>query len=621
MNTVQEWQGDDEARLDEQPALSLAGEIIEVRRNAAVAAVVGALASAVAIAWFARAIDSGAVGDWILVVLLGGLGAAWLAACVDARTPLLVADDQGVRLRLGRAWVGLPWSAVDRVEHRPRRGVLRDGTLTVVAHNPERLLAELGRPASRQAALARRMYGAPLALPLGLGTRVVGGGEDLTEGLERLASRGAEVVVVDDEAGQQERDADLPVDAEVPAATAGAAEAAQPETVPGSAEVVEVEVPSAPWDEESVDPVTATDDVPAGEVVDEPAAARPRPLLGRALSGVTALVARRTPRPGPVEDEQVEVADEVEPSETPTPVRSIPAPSRTEVVSTSVPTTGEDEAQPPAVEVDFEEDQAWGERVLPIAREGHAVAPVVIDDFVVQPAADPVVGPELRAARTRLGLTTDQLAERTRIRPHVIEAIEVDDFVPCGGDFYARGHLRTLARVLGIDVTPLLAAYDERYAHAPVDPRRVFEAELATGQHGSIRGTRGGPNWSILVAVVMALVLAWSVARLVMDAPQDVADTPVLNGSGGPGGSGHVVADPVAVKVVAPSSGAEVVIRDAGGDVVHRGRLAIGESAEVKVSPPVRVQSSDGSVTVSVAGRDRGPVGQPGEPAQGTYAD
>ena len=143
----------------------------------------------------------------------------------------------------------------------------------------------------------------------------------------------------------------------------------------------------------------------------------------------------------------------------------------------------------------------------------------MVDDYEVEPADDPVVGPELVAARTRLGLTVDQLAERTRIRPHVIESIEVDDFAPCGGDFYARGHLRTLARVLGIDVTPLLTAYDDQYADAPINPRRVFEAELATGSSGGIRGTRGGPNWSVLIAAVMALVLAWSIARLVMDTP------------------------------------------------------------------------------------------------------
>ena len=188
-----------------------------------------------------------------------------------------------------------------------------------------------------------------------------------------------------------------------------------------------------------------------------------------------------------------------------------------------------------------------------IARPGEPVEPLVLDDFEVEPAEDPVIGPELAAARTRLGLTVDQLAERTRIRPHVIEAIEVDDFEPCGGDFYARGHLRTLARVLGVDVAPLLASYDERYAHAPINPRRVFEAELATGANGSIRSTRGGPNWSVLVAVVMALVLCWSIARLVMDTPPELrGTTPVLNGSGGPEGAGSAPpADPVAVVVTA----------------------------------------------------------------------
>ena len=111
----------------------------------------------------------------------------------------------------------------------------------------------------------------------------------------------------------------------------------------------------------------------------------------------------------------------------------------------------------------------------------------------------------------------------------MIESIEVDDFAPCGGDFYARGHLRTLARVLGVDAAPLLAAYDERYADAPIDPRRVFEAELGRRRH-AIRGTRGGPNWSVLVAAVMALVLAWSVARLVMDSPGPAPTEPCRPG-------------------------------------------------------------------------------------------
>jgi hypothetical protein len=197
--------------------------------------------------------------------------------------------------------------------------------------------------------------------------------------------------------------------------------------------------------------------------------------------------------------------------------------------------------------------------------------------------------------------------------------VEVDDFAPCGGDFYARGHLRTLARVLGIDVAPLLAAYDERYADAPINPRRVFEAELATGSHGSIRGTRGGPNWSVLVAAVMAVVLVWSVARLVMDGPAEVRDTPVLNGSAGVGNGQGRAAPEVPVRLVAEGGGARVVVRDGTGAVVFSGNLAFGETRTFQVSPPVRVQTSDGSLTANVDGQDRGTLGATGEPAQDIF--
>jgi cytoskeleton protein RodZ len=172
-------------------------------------------------------------------------------------------------------------------------------------------------------------------------------------------------------------------------------------------------------------------------------------------------------------------------------------------------------------------------------------------------------------------------------------------------------------------VAPLLASYAERYAHAPINPRRVFEAELATGANGSIRGTRGGPNWSVLVAVVMALVLCWSIARLVMDTPPELrGSTPVLNGSGGPQGAGSApLADPVAVVVSAASGGARVVVRDAAGKEVFAGNLAVGQTHEVKASPPVRVMSTDGAVTVSLAGGAERAVGEPGVAGQGTFVD
>ena len=314
-------------------------------------------------------------------------------------------------------------------------------------------------------------------------------------------------------------------------------------------------------------------------------------------------------------------------SSTPSPLRHLVTSRRSEVTSDLVaganalqPDHDEDvtrRALPEELElrrpggVDLED---W---VAPVAIPGDALETVVIDDLAIEPAVEPVIGPEFAAARTRLGLSVDQVAERTRIRPHVIESIEVDDFVPCGGDFYARGHIRTLARILGVDAAPLLASYDERYADAPVNPRRVFEAELA--HSGGIRATRGGPNWSVLVAAVMALVLAWSIARLVMDGPVGPSDAIVLNGSGGPNHQGAPVAPAVPVVISAPASGARVIVRDGAGAVVFSGDLAFGGSKTLSVSPPVRVQATDGSVTVSVDGEDHGPLGATGSPGSGTF--
>ena len=584
-------------------SLSVAPEAVEVRRNGALAAAVGAVAAAIAIAYLARAAQTGAVLDWALAAVLGLVSVGWLRAFVDARTPLLVADAQGVRIRLGHTWRGLPWSAVHHVEHTPRRGVLRDGRLIVVAHNEELVLDELDARGRRQAGLSRRLYGAPLAVPLGLATRVLGGGDDLTAALDRVALRSTEVIVLDGPAADE---------------------------------------PTDDTHESVVDDADLEDtDEHTGE--HPPLVRDPRPFLAAGIARLAALVPSRPERSEVEHDADLDADDDhdvdgedadlgtelddddaVVASATPSPLREATSARRSEV-RREVPeetdeVVGRELRRPGSVSL-VEDTQVWGDRVRPISRQGEVVEPLVIDEFATLPAADPVVGPELAAARTRLGLTVDQLADRTRIRPHVIESIEVDDFAPCGGDFYARGHLRTLARVLGIDVAPLLTSYDERYAHAPINPRRVFEAELATGANGSIRSTRGGPNWSVLVAVVMALVLCWSIARLVMDTPTELRNaTPVLNGSGGPSGTGAApTADPVPVVVTAAAGGAHVVVRDGAGEIVFKGNLAVGDTRELDAAPPVRVQSTDGAVTVALDGQDARAVGEPGVAGQGTF--
>ena len=524
--------------------------MVEVRRNTRLAAAIAVVALLLSAGFLMRGGGSVVVG---LLLLLLGLAHAWLAW--DARTPLAVVDDQGVRMRLGRTWRGLPWEDIDEVEHQPRPagplGWWRDGRLSVLPVDNAAQFEGLAGIALKLGRLSERLYGVPFAVPLGLGTSITGAEDGLTDTLLALAPVEVDVVEIAPDLVQDEGDiSDLTDTAERPAVA---------EQVVARGEVVEPTVQA------------------------DPAAARPEP---------TVPVLKASPTPSPLRAPTLAVRSEV-------------------VGKDSLAAIATPAAQHPEVT-----------QLVRVASD--AETQVVFDDLTdsgILPADNPVVGPKLAAARERVGLSVDQLADRTRIRPHVIESIEVDDFTPCGGDFYARGHLRTLARVLGVDASPLLAEYDENYAHAPVDPRAVFQAELASSHGGGLRSMRGGPNWSVLVAAVMGVVLVWSVARLVM-AGSPASPSPQISLDSGSAGTSNPYgksAAPVPVVLSAAGGGAQVVVRDGSGTVVFSGDLAFGQSKSLKATPPIRIQTTDGSLAVSVKGSKPKAIGSTGQSAQKTY--
>jgi cytoskeletal protein RodZ len=86
------------------------------------------------------------------------------------------------------------------------------------------------------------------------------------------------------------------------------------------------------------------------------------------------------------------------------------------------------------------------------------------------------IGDTLAEARRQAGLTTVQVSQQTRIRDSIVRAIEQGDFSPCGGDFYARGHIRSIASVVGVDPVPLIREYDEEHgAPGAMRASQIFE--------------------------------------------------------------------------------------------------------------------------------------------------
>ncbi|MFN8170679.1 MAG: helix-turn-helix domain-containing protein [Candidatus Nanopelagicales bacterium] len=67
----------------------------------------------------------------------------------------------------------------------------------------------------------------------------------------------------------------------------------------------------------------------------------------------------------------------------------------------------------------------------------------------------------LEAARVARGMSLDDLAQVTKLRASILAAMEGDDFSHCGGIVYARGQLRAIAPVLGLDPDELVDAFED----------------------------------------------------------------------------------------------------------------------------------------------------------------
>jgi cytoskeletal protein RodZ len=138
------------------------------------------------------------------------------------------------------------------------------------------------------------------------------------------------------------------------------------------------------------------------------------------------------------------------------------------------------------------------------------------------------VGETLSRARRASGLSVDDVAADTCIRSTLIHAIEADSFAMCGGAVYARGHIRSIARFVGVDAEPLIAAFDTEHGEGKVPavaPGMTLPVESVPVVSRDRRRT------AALAGSAAALIVVCAVALVAL-----------LGGHGHPAGKGQVAA-------------------------------------------------------------------------------
>jgi cytoskeleton protein RodZ len=102
-----------------------------------------------------------------------------------------------------------------------------------------------------------------------------------------------------------------------------------------------------------------------------------------------------------------------------------------------------------------------------------------MNEFTMQamPAPeDTGAGKRLRAAREQQGLSVAEAAAQLKLSTRQIEALESDSYDKLPGTIFVRGFLRSYARLLKLDPTPLLAAADQKLRPPPPQPENTASA-------------------------------------------------------------------------------------------------------------------------------------------------
>jgi cytoskeletal protein RodZ len=240
------------------------------------------------------------------------------------------------------------------------------------------------------------------------------------------------------------------------------------------------------------------------------------------------------------------------------------------------------------------------------------------------------LGQSLADARKAAGLNVDSLSTKTNIRPALLREFEENNFVNAGGDTYARGHLRSIARALNISADDLLNQYDQEHAH---EERKIHSALVENNATFALQERKRLTNKQLAIysgiGIFLLLLTSVVVNGLKQSASspkpkpsptasvtptKSVAPSQAATPNSYSSGSG------VSVKLEAVNGSSWLFVSDKNGVTLYSGRAAQGQTFDFSSTELVNLRIGNaGAVKLTVNGKEVPALGGDGEVVNVSY--
>ena len=245
------------------------------------------------------------------------------------------------------------------------------------------------------------------------------------------------------------------------------------------------------------------------------------------------------------------------------------------------------------------------------------------------------LGSMITKARKDAGLSIDDLSAATNIRGPLLRQMESDNFTQCGGETYARGHLRNLAVKLNVDPQLFLVAFEDEQMHVDRSMQDLLVENSVMREPGEARKV----SWKVLVTISISTLFIGGLAQIVIS-NNSTPDIPVaLEESSQPSASAEPSAESTAVTdteqtdeaTVSTGEGVEIIITatrakswlfvsDANGRVLFSGQISRGVTKTFTSGEQLNLKVGNaGGVDLSVNGTRVDQLGIDGQVVSVSY--